>query len=218
MDGKTLTEKGRRTSRSILEAGVRCVARDGVGKTSIKRVADEAGVGKRAVIYYYDSRERLLEAVVRQVGDMMLDNLEQAVKDLEEPADIVERGFDVVWESITTDRALLAAWFGLHAEAVTNADFREAANYISDRLERIVIALMDAQIARGRRLRVEPDAIRVLIVANVQGLTAYYLQHGDSPGLRDAIAIFQRFLATVVTGPPGTEERDSHPASSPVHG
>jgi len=167
----------------------------------MQRVADEAGVGKRAVIYYFKTREGLLNAVVRQVGDLMLDRLDQAVSELDEPADIVERGFDVVWEAVTTDRALLVAWFGLNAEAVTNRDLRAAANYIGDRLEGIATRLIDGQVARGRILRVEPAALSVLIVANVQGLAAYFLQYGDGTALRSAIQEFQTFLSTVATPP-----------------
>lgn len=195
---KPLTPKGERASRAILDAAVRCVGRDGVGASSIQRIADEAGVGKRAVIYYFQTREGLLDAVVRHVGDQMLDRLDAAVRDLDDPALIVERGFDVVWEAVTTDPALLAAWFGLHAEAVTNPEFRRSAGYIGDRLGEIAAGLMHAQLERGRRLRVEPDALRVLIVANVQGLVGYFLQHGDSPSLQAAIREFQTFLSTVV--------------------
>lgn len=192
------TPKGQRTSQAILDGAVRCVGRDGVAAFSIQRVADEACVAKRAVIYYFGTREKLLGAVVRRVADQMLDRLARAVQDVDDPALIVERGFDVVWGAVTTDRALLAAWFGLHAEAVTNPEFRASSGYISDRLEEIALRLIDAQIALGRRPRVEPTALRVLVVANVQGLTGYYLQHGDTPALHAAISEFQRFLATVM--------------------
>jgi AcrR family transcriptional regulator len=193
----TLTRKGERTSRLILDAAVRCVARDGLPATSMQRIADEAGVGKRAVVYYYGTREGLLDAVIRHVGDRMLNDLEESVGGIEDPAEIVARGFEVVWGAITTDRALLAAWFGLHAESVTNPAFRGSAGYIGDRLERIVAELIDAQVARGRVLRIDRDALRVLVVANVQGLTTYFLEHGDVPPLRAAISEFQQFLATV---------------------
>lgn len=208
----TLTRKGERTSRQILEAAIRCVARDGLAASSMQRIADEAGVGKRAVIYYYGTREGLLDAVIRHVGDRMLVELEEAVAGIEDPAEIVSRGFEVVWGAITTDRALLAAWFGLHAESVTNPEFRGSASYISDRLERIVADLIDAQLARGRVLRVDREALRVLVVANVQGLTTYFLEHGDVPALRAAITEFQQFLAAVAAPPRRKRARD-RPAS-----
>lgn len=45
----------------------------------MQRIADEAGVGKRAVVSSYKSREGLLDAVIRHVGDRMLNELEEAV-------------------------------------------------------------------------------------------------------------------------------------------
>lgn len=209
----TLTRKGERTSRQILEAAVRCVARDGLPSTSMQRIADEAGVGKRAVIYYYGTREGLLDAVIRHVGDGMLNQLEQSVGGIEDPAEIVARGFEVVWGAITTDRALLAAWFGLHAESVTNAAFRDSASYISDRLERIVDTLIDTQITRGRVLQVDRAALRVLVVSNVQGFATYYLEHGDVPRLRAAIGEFRQFLTTVAAPPGRKQARRRRPQS-----
>jgi AcrR family transcriptional regulator len=202
-----MTPKGARTSREILDAALRCVARDGVPSLSMQRIADEAGCGKRAVVYYYATREGLLAAVIRHVGDRMLGQLEEAVRDIDEPAEVVERGFDAVWQTITTDRALLAAWFGLHAEAVTNPTFRESASYISERLEHIVGGLIDVQLARGRVLRVDRSALLVLVVANVQGLTTYYLEHGDTPALQAAIGEFRAFLTSVTQPPRRTAKR-----------
>ncbi len=172
----------------------------------MQRVADEAGVGKRAVVYYYGTREGLLDAVIRHVGDRMLDELQQAVGGIEDPVEIVARGFEVVWGAITSDRALLAAWFGLHAEAVINPAFSGSAGYIGDRLEGIVGDAIDAQLARGRVLRVDRDVLRVLVVANVQGFAAYFLEHGDVPPLRAAITEFRHFLVTVAV--PGDHRRE----------
>lgn len=199
MPAKPLTPKGERTARRVLDAALRCVGQDGLASLSLQRVADEAGVGKRAVIYYFETREGLLDAVVRTVGDRMLDQLEHAVRDVDDPAAIVERGFEIVWTAVTTDRVLLAAWFGLHAESVTNAEFSSAGRYIGDRLEHIARELIEKQIDLGRRVRIDPVALRVLIVASIQGLAAYYLQHGETEPLRAAIGEFRGFLSSVVT-------------------
>lgn len=200
------TRKGEQTAREILDAALRCVARDGVPSLSMQRIADEAGCGKRAVVYYYGTRAGLLDAIIRHVGDRMLDRLEEAVRDDDELAEVVGHGFDAVWTTITTDRALLAAWFGLQAEAVTNPAFRESASYISERFERIVDRLIDDQSARGRVLRVERAALRVLVVGSLHGLTAYYLEHGDTPALQTAMGEIRVFLSSVAqpaAGAPG---------------
>ena len=48
------TAKGARQVEAILEAAIRCLGRDGYSAVSLARIAAEAGVGKRAVLYYFD--------------------------------------------------------------------------------------------------------------------------------------------------------------------
>lgn len=199
-DGK-LTRKGELRATAILEASVRCLARDGFGLTSLQRVADEAGLTKRAVIYYYDSREGLFSHVVQHIGGRFIEQLEDALRDLVEPADMVDRGFATIWATITTDRALLAAWFGLQAESITNAEFRGAATYITTRLSDLLSSLIDRLLVHGRVLHIDRDALEVLVVANIQGLILRYLDGGDTPQLQVAIRTLQGFLGSVSSLP-----------------
>ena len=48
-----LTDKGERRAMQILDAALRSLATCGYGQTSIQRVADEAAVQKRVVLYYF---------------------------------------------------------------------------------------------------------------------------------------------------------------------
>jgi AcrR family transcriptional regulator len=196
-----LTRKGNLRVREILDAAVCCLARDGYAATSIQRVADEAGLHKRAVLYYCGSREGLFDAVVRDLGDRLFDPLERVLTDLDDPKDIVERGYDMIWAAITTDRALLVAWFGLRAEAITNPVLAATANYISDRFRALISRLIDRMLSLGRMLRVERTSLEVMILACSQGLILDYLERGETPGLHEAVAEFQDWLASVSLAP-----------------
>ncbi len=196
VDG-ALTPKGTRRAEEIVEAALRCLARDGYAATSLQRVADEAGLGKRTVIYYYSTREGLFDHVVHRVGGRLLDQLEQAVAGVEEPADIVSRGFERVWGAITTDRALLVAWFGLLAESVTNPALAETAGYITTRFRSLIGRLIDDALARGRTLHLRRSSLEVLILAGIQGLILDYLERGETPELALAIEDFQTWLVRV---------------------
>jgi AcrR family transcriptional regulator len=194
---RATTPKGERAAESIIEATVRCLARDGYAATSVQRIADEAGVQKRMVHYYFASREQLFDAVVRRVGDALLTSVAEAVRDLEDPPDIVAVGFDRFWSGVTSDRALLTAYFGLVAEAVTDPRLRSTIAYVTDGY-RDLIALMAARAKeRGRALRMDEETLTVLIIAGINGLTLEWLTHGDTPQLAKAIAAFQEWLASV---------------------
>lgn len=192
-----VTPKGARQEQAILEATLRCLGRDGYSATSLQRIADEAGVGKRMVLYYFRDREELLERAVMILGDRLLSQVAEAVAGLEEPADIVAAGFDRVWSAITGDRALLSAYFGLVAESVTNPELQAATRHVNEGFRALIAQLVAEGRGRGRRLRMEQESLTVLIVAGIHGLTLEYLQRGETPALSRAIEDFQRWLVEV---------------------
>jgi AcrR family transcriptional regulator len=52
----------------IVSAAQRCLARDGYANSSIKDIAHEAGVAPGLIHYYFDSKEDLLIAAVRETA------------------------------------------------------------------------------------------------------------------------------------------------------
>jgi TetR/AcrR family transcriptional regulator, transcriptional repressor of bet genes len=197
---RATTPKGERAAESIIEATVRCLARDGYAATSVQRIADEAGVQKRMVHYYFASREQLFDAVVRRIGDALLEQIADAVRDLHEPPDIVAVGFDRFWTGVTSDRALLTAYFGLVAESVTDPRLRATIAYVADGYRELIERMASQARDRGRRLRMAEETLSVLIIAGINGLTLEWLTHGDTPQLEKAIAAFQHWLSSVTDG------------------
>lgn len=191
------TAKGVRQTDAILAAAIRCLARDGYSASSISKIAADAGVQKRMVLYYFGSREVLFDAVVQRIGDQLLVQLEEALEGLEDPVDIVSVSFDQVWGRITSDRALLAAYFGLVAESVTDPHLRKSVGYINEGYRRLIRRLAADMSTRGRRLAIDEQALTVLIVAGIQGLALEFLERGDTPALRSAIEVFQAWLSSV---------------------
>ena len=49
---------------AINAAAVRCLSRS--GSTTIKKIADEAGVAKANIHYYYKTKRELVEAIIKQ--------------------------------------------------------------------------------------------------------------------------------------------------------
>lgn len=193
------TAKGARTAEAILEAALRCLAHYGYAASSLQRIADEAGVQKRMVHYYFESREQLFEQVVRRVGDRLLAQVEDAIEGLEEPGEIASVGFERLWSGITNDRGLLIAYFGLSAEAVTDPQLRSTIAYVNDGHRRLIDRLVANAAEHGRTLRLDRESTTVLTLAGIHGLALEWLQRGDSPGLQRAIADFQVWLGTLAS-------------------
>jgi AcrR family transcriptional regulator len=196
-----LTAKGARQSEAIIEAAIVCLGRDGYSGSSLQRIADEAGVGKRAVIYYFANRETLIDQVVQRIASRLLGQVAGAIAGLEEPADIVRVGFARVWSHLTSDRALLAAYYGLVAEAVTNDDLKDLTRHLTDGYRDLIGREMAEIESRGHELQIDPPVLIEMIIAGIQGLTLSWLERGTTPALEQAIAAFQVWLSALAPLP-----------------
>lgn len=191
------TSKGVRQSQEVLDAALRCLGRDGYASTSLARVADEAGVSKRMVLYYFDSRETLFVALTKSIGDKLLAVLEQAVAGIQDPGEVTHVAFERMWAAITADRALLIALFGVSIESVTDdrlaetvADFKESFR------ELLRKQLVDAR-AHGRRIVVEDEMAVTVMMTGFFGLAFEWLETGDTPELQQTIAGYQQMVAAM---------------------
>lgn len=199
------TAKGAQQAERILEAALRSLGKHGYAATSVQRIADEAGVSKRMVHYYYPSREQLFEEVVRRVGDRLIDQVEEAISGLKEPEAIISAGFGRLWEGITADPELQIAYFGLVAESVTDPALKRTTSYVNDRYRRLIARLVAEGGERGHTLRVDEQSLTVLVIASIQGLTLAFLEQGETPALREAIENFKRWLLMASAPPPAAQ-------------
>jgi AcrR family transcriptional regulator len=196
---EALTAKGTRQADAILDAAVRCLGRDGYSATSLQAVADEAGVQKRMVVYYFGSREGLMERVVERVEERLLVQVEELVEGTDDPGEALRVAFGHVWEQITKDRALQAAYFGLVAESVTNDSLRAPLARLRNRYRETIERLIAGLEAAGHRPLVDRGTLAVVIAAAVHGFGLEFLEGGQTADLDNAIGLTNRLLPMAFT-------------------
>jgi AcrR family transcriptional regulator len=77
----------------IVDAGVRCIAREGIAGASMAAIAMEAGVSKALLHYHYHDRSRLLAEIVEQLGVRTIER-ERAAIDKSNSVG----GLDALWQ------------------------------------------------------------------------------------------------------------------------
>lgn len=77
----------------IVDAGVRCLAREGVGGASMAAIALEAGVSKALLHYHYHDRSTLLAEIVERIGMRTVERERAAIDESGEMG-----GLDAVWQ------------------------------------------------------------------------------------------------------------------------
>jgi AcrR family transcriptional regulator len=195
--GPPPTEKGTRQSNQILEAALRCLGRDGYAATSLARVADEAGVSKRMVLYYFESREELFATLTRSIGDRLIAQLEEAIAGGDNPSEVVHAGFEQLWQAITADRGLLIALFGVTIESVTDQRLAEEVAEFKDKLRQLLRHQLDNARSSGRRIVLDDDVAITAMVSGFLGLAFEWLETGDSPALAQTIVGYEQMVASM---------------------
>jgi AcrR family transcriptional regulator len=187
MQDRVLTAKGSKQADAVLEAAIRCLGEDGYAGTSLQRVADAAGVQKRMVLYYFDSRERLVAAAFERLADRFLAELSARVDGIHEPGALIDALVDLLLEQ-SEHQALAAAYFGLVAEAVTDATLRQALADIRERERALAHRVLDELEAHGHELSMERELLILAASTIGNGIAMELLLHGRTPQFERAVA------------------------------
>ncbi|MHB8658056.1 MAG: TetR/AcrR family transcriptional regulator [Solirubrobacteraceae bacterium] len=186
-DHRVLTAKGGRRAHGVLEATIACLGQHGYAGTSLQRVADLAGVQKRMVLYYFDSRERLIAEAFLRLANRFLDELARVVEGDGEPAELLDALFDSVLAHLD-DQPLITAYLGLVAESAGVPSLREPLAEIRRRVIELGNRATDRFEAAGRQLTMQRELLVMTAAIAANGLGLELLQHGRTPALDRAIA------------------------------
>jgi len=104
------TAKAEQTRRTIVEAAVRLIRRDGYDATTMRAIATEAGVSSGNAYYYFSSKEQLVQAFYDQ---LQVDHAARAATVLAADRTFEGRlrGVLLSWVDIATDTHKFAAQF-----------------------------------------------------------------------------------------------------------
>jgi AcrR family transcriptional regulator len=159
---------GTSTRERILDAALDRFGRRGVGAVSLDEIAREVGVRKQTVLYWFPSKDALVDGVLESVAAQLGVVIEAAIRAA--PDDPVDR-VDAVVKAVFRPAVRRPALLGLLRE-VSRLDPAQA-----DRLRRSVQPLVDRAVAylaeemdRGRLRRGDPGLVAALAYATVTGL------------------------------------------------
>src|SRR3989304_5108563 len=93
--------EGEKTRKKILREAIRLFARHGFAGTSVQMIAKAAGIGKSAVFWHFETKERLLQAVLEKI---IRDFITQVVSSSRETRSFDEKSLLAL--AVATDKKL----------------------------------------------------------------------------------------------------------------
>ncbi len=156
-----------RTADRILETALQSFGTDGIDGTSLDALARELGMTKQAILYWYPSKEALLDAVI----DFSADELQRRFARALEPGAVGFARVEVVVRTAFRLAARHPAMLGLMREVnrigpPTSTRLTEA---VTPLLEGAA-AWLDVEMAAGRLRRHDPKLLVLMAYSSVTGL------------------------------------------------
>ena len=112
----------------MVEAAATVLAREGYESTSMKEIANQAGVSSGLLHYYFGTKEELLADVVSDLHDQLLREWQAAVAGVDDPLERVSRG---IGQAAAKHRDRPEFWqllFDMYAIGLKNPVIRERLN------------------------------------------------------------------------------------------
>jgi len=163
---RTQTERADQTRARILDAAVRQFSANGLAGARTEQIAEEAGVNKALLYYYYKSKEELyaaaLEAVIESVRADSVNVLEANVSAGERIVQIVLRNFDRSYSHPSLRTLMQQEMVRLH-QGEEHRMARMAEMFVRPMWDKLEEVLKEG-IASGELISVDPSQMRYAVL------------------------------------------------------
>jgi AcrR family transcriptional regulator len=154
----------------IVQATMRCLARDGASGLRMKRLAREAGVSQGILHYYFQNKRAILITVLETViADLnrRLERLLEASQDVEARLRATVRGY---LELVDENRLFWIVFVEFWGEMMHDPELMRFNAALYRQFRRTLGALVLKGVRTGRFRRVDPDEAGAIILALIDGV------------------------------------------------
>ncbi len=184
----------------ILDAASRCFAREGLANTTIQEIAEEAGLTKSMIHYYFESKQVLILELQAFIHERYFRRVQQRLEALSGAASSEDRLQGALWEvyDIVDDRQFMRLQLEMFAEAGRDPYMKTRMTLAMERAREFIEAGADQVVNAGSETPVHlPRPLSVLIAATLNGLRLQEFVTGES---EDSKLAYQLFLAMLTGG------------------
>jgi AcrR family transcriptional regulator len=172
----------------ILEAGLEVLKAEGYAGLSIAKVAAAAGENKALIGYHYGSKQGLVVAVGREVGDSITEAVVAGIGQATSIEEVVGGVIDAVWAILDRDARLARVYFDLTAVSVVEPGVRKVMQEVRAGWRRVLAEML--REAEPRMSAAGARTAALFVHTGVEGLALERLEAGEGAELRRARRMF----------------------------
>ena len=203
---RALAKEQRR--RQLIDATINCIARKGLGGTTLGDVAREAGLSQGIVNLHFESKDNLLAATLRYLAE---DYDAHFMKTLREPpADPAGKLLHLMamdLKPVVCDRKKLAVWFAFWGEVKAVPTYQKICAARDEKYQRILRELTEAVVGDGDYGNIDPGVVANTLSSMTDGMWLSCLVNPKTFNRGKALKAVEAYLKA--TFPDHYPERDA---------
>ena len=171
---RTASRKLRR--QQLIDATIKCIARNGLGSTSIGDVAKEAGLSQGIVNLHFESKDNLLTETLRFVVDEYKTQFNRTLD--EAGPGTAEKLLALVQLDLhpsIMNRQKTPVWFAFWGEVKSRPTYRRICDTRDKYYDKVFEELCATIIAEGKYTNVSASSVAVALNAMTNGMWLSYL-------------------------------------------
>ena len=165
---RTAPREARR--RQLIDATMKCIARKGLGNTSIGDVASEAGLSQGIVNLHFESKDNLLTETLRTLANEYREQFDKTLETADgNAADALLALMRMDLRPKLLDRQKLAIWFAFWGEVKSRPTYRKICDE-NDRYYDGVVARLCQEIIEDGGYDADPAAVSEALTSMTNGI------------------------------------------------
>ena len=189
-----------RTARrqQLIDATMKCIARKGMGSTTLGDVAQEAGLSQGIVNLHFDSKDNLLSETLRSLADEYRAQFDKTLESAgPHPADQLRAVMEMEFKPSICDRKKLALWFAFWGEVKSRPAYRKICDESDQYYEDVIQRLCEAIIADGEYSGVTAATAANALTSMTNGLWLSCLISPETWDRHEAMDAVMSYLQSV---------------------
>jgi len=170
---KSAKRTARREQRrqQLIDATMKCIARKGMGSTTLSDVAGEAGLSQGIVNLHFESKDNLLTETLRYLADEYKAQFNKTYeKSGPGAAEKLEALIDLDLRPSICDRRKIAVWFAFWGEVQSRPTYRKICDERDQYYDDIVESLAGEIIADGAYEGVSAESVAMVLTSMTNGM------------------------------------------------
>jgi TetR/AcrR family transcriptional regulator, transcriptional repressor of bet genes len=184
--------------QQLIDATIKCIARKGMGSTTLSDVAGEAGLSQGIVNLHFESKDNLLNETLRYIADEYKTQFNDALnKSGPDAASKLHALMQLDLRPAILDRRKLAVWFAFWGAVKSRPAYRKICEKSDEYYDAVVLQLCDEIIVDGGYKGISAAATATALTSMTNGM---WLSCLISPRLfdrEDAMRALDEYLHSI---------------------